>query len=181
MNGHTSATLLGEKLGHLRMLSSLVWQWEARFKGVRFEGKAEFIGRPLISLAGGSKIVLSDGVRLYSALRANPLGCFQPCVLRTVTPGANLLLGPDVGMSGTVLCAAASIEVGEGTIFGSGALVMDNDFHWASGEWGWTTDQETCRKNARPLKIGRGVFIGARAIIHNGVTIGERAGGGAGA
>ena len=181
MNGHTSATLLGEKIGHLRMLSSLIWQWEARFKGVQFLGKATFIGRPLVSVARGSKIVLSDGVRLYNALRANPLANFQPCVLRTMTGAASLILGPSVGLSGTVLCAGASIEIGEETIFGSGALVLDNDFHWPAGEWGWTTDEETCRKNARPIKIGRGVFVGARAIILKGVTIGDRAAVGAGA
>jgi acetyltransferase-like isoleucine patch superfamily enzyme len=181
MNGHTSATLLGEKLGHVRMLSSLIWQWEARFKGVEFRGKATFIGRPLISVAHGSKMVLSDGVRLYSALRANPLACFQPCVLRTVIPGASLFLGPAVGLSGTVLCAGSAIEIGEGTIFGSGALVLDNDFHWPAGEWGWATDEETCRRNAQPVKIGRGVFVGARAIILKGVTIGDRAAVGAGA
>jgi len=37
------------------------------------------------------------------------------------------------------------------------------------------------RPNARPIKIGRNVFIGTRAIILKGVTIGDRAVIGAGA
>jgi len=109
------------------------------------------------------------------------LACFQPSVLRTLVPGSQLVLGSQVALSGTVLCAGASIEVGEGTIFGSGAMVIDNDFHLPKGEWGWTMDSSLCREMARPVKIGRGVFIGARAIVLKGVTIGDRAIVGAGA
>ena len=84
-------------------------------------------------------------------------------------------------MSGTVLCAGSSIEIGEGTIFGSGAMVVDNDFHWPAGEWSWTDEPDKCKETARAIRIGRGVFIGARAIILKGVTIGDRAVIGAGA
>jgi acetyltransferase-like isoleucine patch superfamily enzyme len=57
-------------------------------------------------------------------------------------------------------------------------MVLDNDFHVPNGEWGWSTDSAS---NARPVRIGRGVFVGARAIILKGVTIGDRAIIGAGA
>src|SRR5204862_3063149 len=72
-------------------------------------------------------------------------------------------------------------EVGEGTIFGSGGMVVDNDFHVPEGEWGWSNVESVCGPIARPVKIGRGVFVGARAIILKGVTIGDRAVIGAGA
>jgi acetyltransferase-like isoleucine patch superfamily enzyme len=57
-------------------------------------------------------------------------------------------------------------------------MVLDNDFHVPGVEWAWTTDAVT---TALPIKVGRGVFIGARAIILKGVTIGDRAIIGAGA
>ena len=117
-------------------------------------------------------MVFGDGVAIGSSVRANPLGLPHPSALRALTPGARLIVGRGVGMSATVLCAAASIEVGEGTIFGAGAMVLDNDFHQPLGEWAWGNDPLT---SARPIKIGRGVFIGARAIILKGVTIGDRA------
>lgn len=165
-------------MGNLRLWPSWLWRLEARFKGVEFQGKCQFQGRPLISVARGAQIVLGDGVGFYSSTRANPLGSFQPCVLRALAPGARLILGPRVGLSGTVLCAGAAIEVGEGTIFGSGAMVIDNDFHAPKGEWDWAADYQA---NARPVRIGRGAFVGARAIILKGVTIGDRAVIGAGA
>lgn len=181
MSAASPAVALGSLLGWLRHQPAILWRLEARFKGVRFAGRSEFLGRPLISVAAGSELVLGDGVRCYSSLRANPLGCFQPCVLRTLLPGAKLILGKDVGLSGTVLCAAKAITVGEGTIFGSGAMVMDNDFHVPDGDWGWHPELAACLPNARAVTIGRGVFVGARAIILKGVTIGDRAVIGAGA
>jgi acetyltransferase-like isoleucine patch superfamily enzyme len=151
---------------------------EARLKGVRLRGRAMLQGRPLISVAKDSEMVWEEGVNIASAVRANPLGNFQPSVLRTLVPGARLHLGPKVGMSSSVICAGLSIEIGEGTILGAGAMVLDNDFHIPKGEWGWATEH---RAGAKPIRVGRGVFIGARAIVLKGVTIGDRAVIGAGA
>jgi len=181
MGEHSAATWLGALLGRLRGWPGILWRLEGRLKGVEFQGRCEFLGRPLMSVARGARMVLGDGAQLYSATRANPLGNFQPCVLRALRPGAQLVLGRGVGLSGTVLCAADSIEVGEGTIFGSGAMVLDNDFHLPAGEWGWNSEAMLSGTRARPVKIGRGVFIGARAIVLKGVTIGDRAVVGAGA
>ena len=168
-------------LGSLRAAPSILWRLEARFKGVIFEGSSEFLGRPIISRDPDARIVVGDGFRAYSSTRANPLACFQPCVLRTLVPGAELVIAKNVGLSGTVLCAASSIKIGEGTIFGSGAMVFDNDFHVPEGEWAWSNTVSVCANIAKPITIGRGVFVGARAIILKGVTIGDRAVVGAGA
>ena len=131
-----------------------------------------------MSVAKDSSLELGDGVRMNSSTRANPLACYQPCVLRTLVPGARIQLARRVGLSGAVICAGLSIEIGESTILGSGAMVIDNDFHQPVGEWEWSNDYKT---GAQPVRIGRGVFIGARAIVLKGVTIGDRAIVGAGA
>ena len=178
MKKHTPATLLGVVLARLRRCPSWLWRLEARVKGVEIQGRCDILGRPIISVVRGGQLVLGDGVRLFSAVRGNPLACFQPCALRVLAPGGRLILGRSVGISATALCAAIAIEVGEGTIMGAGAMVMDTDFHRPAGEWGWDDD---CLAAARPVRIGRGVFIGARAIVLKGVTIGDRAIIGAGA
>lgn len=174
-NENAAQFVLGNLLAKMRRLPSFLWALEAKFKGARFEGSCEFVGRPLLSVAPDSQMVIGAGTTIYSALRANPLGCFQPSVLRTLAPGGRLILSRNVGLSGTVLCAAQSIEVGEGTIFGSGAMVLDNDFHIPEGEWGWSKGFEYYVRTAKPVRIGRGVFVGTRAIILKGVTIGDRA------
>jgi serine acetyltransferase len=131
----------------------------------------------MISVAANSTLLLGDNVNVTSALRSNPLGCFQPSVLRTMEPGARLVLARNSGLSGAVICAGLSVEIGEATLIGSGAMIFDNDFHFAPSPDGGSG----MRANARPIKIGREVFIGARAIILKGVSIGDRAVIGAGA
>ena len=178
MNERTLAESAGTTVNFFRRAISQVWKWEARWRGVTIQGRLDLAGRPIMSVARGSRLILGDGVVLFSALRSNPLACFQPCVLRTLAPGAELRLDRNVGLSGTILCAGRSIQIGEGTIFGSGATVIDNDFHLPQGEWNWRSDYT---ETARPIVIGRGVFVGARAIILKGVSIGDRAVIGAGA
>src|SRR5262245_65487764 len=126
MRQYTPAILLGLFVGRVRQSFSIVWRIEAAFKGVEFDGSAEFLGRPMISLAKGSRIRVGDGVRIYSSVRANPLGLAQPCVLRALTPQSELLLGKGVGISGAVICAGARVEIGEKSIVGAGAMVIDN-------------------------------------------------------
>jgi len=156
----------------------LLWHLEAKSKGVQLSGPAHFEGRPIISVAPNSRMIFGARVGLNSATRANPLACFQPCVLRTLASGAELILGDDVGLSGTVVCAGKSIKIGKGTIAGSGAMILDNDFHKLDTAQGWVNDYVD---NARQIQIGAFVFIGARAIVLKGVTIGDRAMIGAGA
>lgn len=163
---------LGVFLNWLRRQPSGLWRLEAKFRGAHISPSVLFVGRPIISVAEGSHFSISAGAVINSSLRANPLACPQPSVLRTLSRGAKLTLGKNVGLSATVMCASHSIEIEEGTIFGAGAMVIDNDFHYPVGEWDWGHD---CTTNARPIKIGRGVFVGARAIILKGVTIGDRA------
>lgn len=178
MADQTAATRLGELVARFRLAQSFLWRLEARIKGVEFKGKVRFQGRPIVSVARGAQLVIGDGVWIASSVRANPLGLAQPSVLRSMTPGSTLILGAGVALSGTVICAGASIRIGEGTILGAGAMVIDNDFHVPGQGWGWETESAS---NAAPIKIGRGAFIGARAIVLKGVSIGDRAVVGAGA
>src|SRR5438094_1025899 len=77
MPKETAAGSLGALIGKMRRWSSICWRLEARFKGVVFEGKCEFLGRPLISLAKQSVLLIGDGARVYSSKRANALVLFR--------------------------------------------------------------------------------------------------------
>lgn len=146
--------------------------------GVRCVRNITFRGRPILGRPEGSQIILGDGVTINSSPRSNRLTNACPATLRTLAPGAVLELKAGVGVSGSTICAARSVTIGEGTIIGAGALILDSDCHrFVEGE-GWITDFEGPSK---PIIIGREVFVGTRATILKGVTIGDRAIIGAGA
>src|SRR5215469_3970224 len=140
MSEHTAAMRLGLFFARLRLAQSFLWRLEARLKGVEFKGKVRFQGRPIVSVAKGGRLVIGDGVSIASSVRANPLGLAQPSVLRALTSGAVLTLETGVALSGAVICAGASIQIGEGTILGAGAMVLDNDFHQPGVGWTWETE-----------------------------------------
>lgn len=159
-------------------LQSSFWLLEARWRGLELGKGIVFNGRPYLYRCAGSKITLGDRICFNSLLRSNPIGCSRPVSLRTMRPGAEIILGKGVGLSSTAVCAALRVEIGEGTFVGADTYIFDNDFHSPIGEWNWGNSSPD---NPKPVIIGRGVFIGARAIILKGVTIGDRAVVGAGA
>ena len=161
-----------------RGLLNFLWLTEARVRGLELGAGIRLNGRPYLQRHPDSRIAIADGVWLNSSLRSNPLGCSQPVVLRTLRPDAEIILGRGVGLSSSSVCAARRIHIGEGTFVGVGVMIFENDFHSPVGEWTWG---DATPENPRPIIIGRGVFIGARAIILKGVTIGDRAVVGAGA
>ncbi len=164
--------------GVRRAVVNCVWLAEARWRGLELGGGVVLNGRPYLQRHPGSRIVVGAGVCLNSSLRSNPIGCSRPVSLRTMQAGAEIVLGPGAGLSSTSICAAKRVEIGEGTFVGADVVIFDNDFHAPVGESGWG---DFAPDNPMPVVIGRGVFIGTRAIILKGVSIGDRAIVGAGA
>ena len=163
---------LAGRFRHLfRQLPSSFWLLELKIRGVQMSSPARLFGHPICSCYPGSSISLGRCVTLDSSARANPLGGSSPCVLRTMTPTARLVVGDRVGLSSCTIVAGNSIDIGEDTILGAGSMVLDNDFHAIGSGFSWLTEYS---KNSKPVKIGRGCFIGARSIILKGVTLGDR-------
>jgi len=154
-----------------RQFPSLLWLLELKIRGFQISFPIRLFGHPICSRYPGSSISLGSHVTLDSSARANPLGGSSPCVLRTLTSTARLTIGDRVGLSSSTIVAGDSIEVGEGTILGAGSMVLDNDFHAPGMRFSWLAEYS---KNSKPIKIGRGCFIGARSIILKGVTLGDR-------
>lgn len=157
---------------------SPLWSAYLRLRGVAAGKSLKIIGRPGIRIAHGSLIRLGNEVTLCSSAMANPLSEGRRCRLATLSKDARLIVGDRVGMSSALICCADRIEIGEGTLIGGGAMILDTDFHPRATDGTWLTDPAAV---AKPVKIGKNCFIGARAIILKGVTIGDGAVIGAGA
>jgi acetyltransferase-like isoleucine patch superfamily enzyme len=156
---------------------SPLWRWYLMLRGVKVGGRFTCIGRPALNLGRGSRIVLGDQVTLCNTGMANPLAEYGRCRLATLAPGAEIHLHNRVGMSSCLVCAATKVVIGEGTIIGGGAMILDTDFHPRGPDGNWLTDAKAVSK---PVHIGNKCFIGTRAIILKGVTIGDGAVVGAG-
>jgi acetyltransferase-like isoleucine patch superfamily enzyme len=125
----------------------------------------------------GSSIVIGRQWVACSDPKHNSLGVFQLVILKTVGHGAKIVIGDDVGMSGCTITAATSVTIGNHVLLGSGCLITDSDAHPVNPE----ERRAGYGGASRPIVIEDDVFIGARAIILKGVTIGKGCVVGAGA
>ncbi len=91
-----------------------------------------------------------------------------PIPIRIVTLEKNSIItfGDDVKLNrGVTIWAQSKIDIGASTIIGDGTWILDSDWHGLDGSG----------PKIIPIKIGTHVWIGYRAIILKGVTIGDNA------
>ena len=124
-------------------------------------------GFPAIRRKGSGMLIIGNGVTLNTARWANWLNTSGSMML-SVEDGAILEFKRGCGVSASQIIANIGIEIGEDALLGAGCLLCDSDMH----EIPLGSDKTLAMA---PIKIGKGVFIGARCIILKGVTIGDRA------
>lgn len=147
------------------------WRVEAQRSGIEFGAEVSLIGRPILERATSSRIAIGAHSLLISRPESTALGVSRPVILRTLLPGAELLIGLDVGMSGTTVCAAHSVTIGDRVMLGADVMVTDTDFHEVDA----VPRRHLAVPDPRPedrVVIDNDVFVGARAIVLRGSTIG---------
>lgn len=143
-----------------------------RAVGVEIAENVRIQGWPIVSLASGSRIQIGARCVLCSDSQVNALGINHPVVLRTLRPGAEIVIGEDTGMSGGSICAAGSIRIGAGCLIGANVTLADTDFHAinpANRRYNKNPDEIA----VAPIVIEDNVFIGADVFVLKGVTVGK--------
>ena len=143
-----------------------------KMHGVSYQGKPRLYGYPIISMQPTSQIILEDAVVLCSDSRFTALGVARPVILRTLRPNARISIGADSGLSGTVICAALSVEIGAQCLLGADVQIFDTDFHKLAPE-NRRHDNDAEQIQSSPVVIEDNVFIGAGSKILKGVRIGK--------
>jgi acetyltransferase-like isoleucine patch superfamily enzyme len=143
-------------------------------RGLRLGKGVSFAGLPIVAIAPMSQIQIGDWSRLISRCEATALGVNHPVILRTLKPGAAIVLGKGVRVSGLTVCAANRVTIGDRAVIGANVTIADTDFHSLDSETRSTFRDSDFARNA-PVDIGPDVFIGAGVYVLKGVKIGARA------
>lgn len=145
-----------------------------RRAGVLLGSHLILVGSPIVQLTDAGSVRIGDRSALISRSRWTALGVSRPVILRTLLPGASITIGTGVGMSGTTVCAAKSVTIGDRVLLGADVMIADTDFH--------PVDELPRRYLPIPLPvegdeivIGPDVFIGARCVILKGSRVGAGA------
>jgi acetyltransferase-like isoleucine patch superfamily enzyme len=127
------------------------------FSVTRVGKRAQVRGTPYVSNRGS--IVIGDDFRFGSSPSQSHL---------ITTPGALIDIGDRVVISfGAAISAQREVRIGDDTEIGPFAVIMDADFHRA--------DDRSQQGEMGPIRVGKGVQIGARVTILRGSEIGDGA------
>ncbi len=143
-------------------------------------------GMPVIYNRSGALLKLGDCVTIKSSFMSNLVGLYSRTIIVTRAPGAEIIIGDNVGISGTTIYAREKIEIGENTCIGGNCKILDNDFHPIHEE-----DRIKLLKDehggdydlvpSQAIYIGKKCFIGCNCIILKGTRLGDGCVVGAGA
>ena len=136
-------------------------------------------GMPVIFNKGGATLKIGDNCIINSGFLSNLVGLYSRTIIVTRVPGAEIVIGDNVGISGATIYARKSITIGDNTMIGGNVKILDNDFHPIEAEARLRDDKDMIR--AKPITIGKNCFIGCNSIILKGTTLGDNCVVGAGA
>lgn len=117
-----------------------------------------------LSVHGKTTVIKQKGemhfgkyVQLYPNVKLSVCG--------TENRNASLRIGDNVAIGDrTEIHVGSDCEIGANTLISWDCCIIDRDYHKIGGE-----------ENIKPIKIGKNVWIGCRALILKGVTIGDGA------
>lgn len=144
------ASYIGLKTPNLKLASKIV-----------FHGVPDIRGRGSINI-GSEAVICSNS-------KNNSIGVLHKVLLHSVNENSLISLGNNVGISGSVLCAADFIKVGKDTLIGSGCIITDSDHHSIYSE----ERKVNTGIRTKGITIGHSCFLGARTIVLKGVVLGD--------
>jgi acetyltransferase-like isoleucine patch superfamily enzyme len=159
-------------LADLYVESVLQPVWRSR--GARIGKGIVWHGIPILTLFKGSHMQIGDRCLICSRSAQTALGVHHPVILRTLQKDALLRIGDGVRMSGTSICAAQQVTIGDRCVIGADVAIVDTDFHSLDPDER-SSPEDARLANSRPIEIGNDVFIGVHALILKGVSIGAGA------
>jgi acetyltransferase-like isoleucine patch superfamily enzyme len=110
-------------------------------------------------------IVLSKKVSLNSY----PDGTCYRTALSTYYPEAEILIGSNCNLNGTVIHCNEKVVIGNDCMFGPGTIICDNDSHKVVLD----KKERNTKAASKPIIIEDNVWIGMNCLVMKGVTIGR--------
>ena len=157
------------------LLSGLPFNKSWAIKGRMYVNRNSWLLRKLHPEIKKGTITIGNNFHCNNKLTSNSVGIFQPCFFNISASGSRIVIGDNVGISGSTINATTTITIGDNTIIGSGCLITDTDSHPILLEHRLLPNGGGYYIKRQSITIGKGVFVGARCIIMKGVTIGDGA------
>lgn len=147
--------------------------------GVRYGKNLILKGVPVIFNKSGAELTIGEDCLIKSSFLSNLIGLYSRTIIVTREPGAYIRIGRNVGISGATIYARKGITIGDNTMIGGNAKILDNDFHPVEAQARLQNDRD--KIGTREIVIGKNCFIGCNSLILKGTVLGDNCVVGAGA
>ena len=158
--------LRNRRLRWLRFWSTRWTYFTGKLKGVRMGKNIQFYGVPLIRRSPLTTITIGDNCIFRSTFASNLVGINRGCLICTWYDEAEVHIGNNVGMSGTVIGAAKKIVLEDNVMCGGNVFITDFDWHPVHPA------KRHERAEAAETIIEENAWIGMNTTILKGVRIG---------
>ena len=91
--------------------------------GVKFSSNLVCSGLPIINISRTGYLKIGDNCKINSSTNSNPIGRNTPSML-IVRDGAQLIIGNNVGMSGSTIICHKEVNIGNNVKIGGGSGVV---------------------------------------------------------
>ena len=175
--------MVAKILAFLQSMSTFYWCLRSGLKynsTWRIDGKIHRIRNRMLNWYKHrpcGELIIGNNFCCHNKFAENSIGLIQPTMFNISVSGSKLIIGDNVGISGSTITVSSSITIGNNVRIGSGCLILDNDAHQLKME---DRLNNTGKISIAPIVIEDNAFIGARSIILKGVHIGKGAVVGAG-
>jgi len=117
-------------------------------------------------------IAIGDHVSVANRTKENLAGLSHATVLVANRPGAKLIIGNHVGISGAILFCSQEIIVEDHVSIGASVKIYDTDFHSLSAADRRIGKRETIL--TAPVRLCEDVWLCSDVTVLKGVTVGAR-------
>ncbi|MEI7831702.1 MAG: acyltransferase [bacterium] len=143
------------------------FRWQVLFSGTSVQNDSSLLIEHPVTIHGIGSLVIGKHVWLGFKLANNGL---PPILLQPRTANAVISIGDSSAiMNGTEIIAQMAVTIGPRCLIGPSVSFMDSDFH------GIAPDQRGAIGAMAPIVLEENVWVGSRAVIVKGVTIGRDA------
>lgn len=159
------------KLYLIHILSTFKTFINCVLSGLPFDRTWQIKGRIRVKRKKDSTVRIGKYFKSNNTFCSNTIGLIQPCLFNVSRSGSTLIIGDNVGISGSTINVTKKVEIGDNVLIGSGCLITDTDSHPLDH----IERLQKKKASQAAIKINNNVFIGARSIVLKGVEIGEGA------
>jgi len=136
--------------------------------GVKLKGKQSFFGKTYLNFHPSSIVTIGGNCTFRSSFSSNSIGLKQKCFI-SAGKNAELFIGNDCGLSGTVINAEKSIIIGNRVFCGANVTICDSDRHPVDAKLRFSNE----KGEMGSVVIEDDVWLGMNVVVMKGVCIGK--------